>query len=891
MKSNHIISKTSALFISFFIIIMSCKYDKVPEITPGVSVQLAQYRKDMIDSLLYDISLDIPESKDENIKGSVSVSVFLNKKPKKIVFDFTAPQDNLLEVKMGNNLIDYNFTDEHIVISGNHFKKGLNQVEFRFIATNQALNRQSGFMYTLFVPDRASTTFPCFDQPDLKARFQLTLETPDNWNSVANGAKTGEQNSKGRKIIKFSGTRPISTYLFSFATGIFDTLSTEKNGFKITMYHRETDSNKLSINKDEIFNQHFEAIEWLEGYTGIPYPFEKFDIVIVPFFQYGGMEHPGAILYRASRLFLDENATQNEFLARANLIAHETAHMWFGDLVTMKWFNDVWMKEVFANFLADKIVNPRFPEINHRLRFLYAHFPLAYETDRSQGANPIRQELENMKNAGTLYGNIIYHKAPIMMNQLEKILGEKKLKKGLRQYLSDYAYGNADWPELVSILDGLSEKDLKKWSKVWVDEPGMAHIELKPEVENSMIHISQNDPGKKGRIWEQILEPVIFKNSGIFTQTASFDKKDIQLNYQLDDFYLLLPDGSGEGYGYFKTDEKSLEFLQHNLALLKNPLHRGIAILMLWEEMLNGILSPDILFNVYLNALKNENDPLNSERMLTNLKTIYWKFMYSDERMEKSEMLEILLWTKLNKIGDPRLKASYFRTFSSVATTKKSIGILKNLWAGKIAIPGLELSENDFINLSFEIAIKDPESAEEIMEKQLQRITNPDRKENFRFVMPALSKDIEIRDEFFESVKKPVNRKVEPGVIQALEYLHHPLRSEYSIKYIKTSLEMLEEIQITGDIFFPKNWLDATLGGHQSMEAKVIVEDFLRNNPNYPMNLKGKILQSADLLFRTVEINKKSGQNLTSPDLYLYLITMYSIQIKKVFCNSETPFQ
>ena len=153
------------------------------------------------------------------------------------------------------------------------------------------------------------------------------------------------------------------------------------------------------------------------GLHGIPYPFGKFDFVLIPSFQFGGMEHAGAIYYNASGLLLDESATQNQLLGRANMISHETSHMWFGDLVTMRWFNDVWMKEVFANFMAAKIVNPSFPNVNHDLRFLFQNYPAAYDVDRTDGANPIRQELANLNEAGSLYGAIIYQKAPIVMRQ------------------------------------------------------------------------------------------------------------------------------------------------------------------------------------------------------------------------------------------------------------------------------------------------------------------------------------------------------------------------------------------------------------------------------------------------------------------------------------------
>ena len=184
------------------------------------------------------------------------------------------------------------------------------------------------------------------------------------------------------------------------------------------------------------------------------------------------MEHAGAIFYNASGLLLDQSATQNQLLGRASVIAHETAHMWFGDLVTMRWFNDVWMKEVFANFMAAKIVNPSFPEINHELRFLLAHYPAAYDVDRTPGTNAIRQPLDNLNEAGTLYGAIIYQKAPIVMRQLETILGETPFRDGLREYLRAHRFANATWPDLIALLDARTPEDLAAWSRAWVEEPG-----------------------------------------------------------------------------------------------------------------------------------------------------------------------------------------------------------------------------------------------------------------------------------------------------------------------------------------------------------------------------------------------------------------------------------
>ena len=270
--------------------------------------------------------------------------------------------------------------------------------------------------------------------------------------------------------------------LFAFAAGQFRIDIAERRGRTFRMFHRETDTSKVARNRDAIFDLHASALAWLEDYTTLAYPFGKFDFVLIPSFQFTGMEHPGAVFYNASALLLDESATENQLLGRANTIAHETAHMWFGDLVTMKWFDDVWMKEVFANFMAARIANPSFPAVNHELRFLASHYPAAYAVDRTSGTHPIRQPLDNLAHAGSQYGAIIYQKAPIVMRQLELLLGVENLRDGLRVYLQRFQFGNATWRDLIDILDERSNLDVAAWSRVWVEEPGRPQLDVELDV-------------------------------------------------------------------------------------------------------------------------------------------------------------------------------------------------------------------------------------------------------------------------------------------------------------------------------------------------------------------------------------------------------------------------
>jgi aminopeptidase N len=773
--------------------------------------------------------------------------------------DFKQPRASVSSVGVGAADIGFEIVNDHIVIPAAALQVGRNEVEIEFLAGDGSLNRNREFLYTLFVPDRARFAFPCFDQPNLKARFNLTLEVPASWQAVANGRQIEHDVSGGRAVFAFAETKAISTYLFSFAAGDFQVVRGARGGREMRIYHRETDSTKVARNTSAIFDLHATALDWLEDYTGIPYPFEKFDFVLIPSFQYGGMEHPGAILYRASSLFLDESATQNAMLRRASLIAHETSHMWFGDLVTMDWFNDVWTKEVFANFMAAKIVNPSFPEVDHELRFLLAHYPAAYAVDRSEGANPIRQELDNLNEAGTLYGAIIYQKAPIVMRQLETLIGMERLREGLRQYLLEYQYRNAAWPDLIRILDSRTEGDLATWSRVWVEESRRPTVNVAPSIdaEGNFISLAlkQSDPAGAGRVWSQQLHVMLARPADVRVLPVQLDAASAEITDvqgPAPDF--ILPNGMGVGYGLFELDTASLAYLLDNVSSLSGALTRGVVWLNLWDAVLEGRVRPERFVDVLGAALVSESDELLTQRLLGYLRACYWRYLPVPERNRRAPEIESLLWGLIAGAESASLKATYFNAFRSVAVSDDALGRLEGIWDGELTIEGLPLSERDYTRLAFELAVREVDSWESILDRQEARIENPDRAARFIFVRPALSADLAVRDRFFESLRDVANREHEPWVLEALGYLHHPLRAGAAEKHILPSLELLEEIQATGDIFFPKNWLDATLAGHSSESATRAVRGFLEDHPDLPARLRGKVLQSADGLFRAASI-------------------------------------
>jgi aminopeptidase N len=831
-----------------------------PPPAAGIPQALAEDRAARLSDVHYEIALKIPAARDQPVRGRSVVTFTLARAGEPLALDFAQPLESLQSVKSNGEPLPPAVVNGHIQLPADALAAGRNSVEVEFVAGNAALNRQDEFMYSLFVPARASLTMPCFDQPDIKARWQLSLEVPPGWSAVTNGREVGRATTATFTSLLFEETAPLPAYLFAFAAGVFSIETAERGGRTLRMLHRETDPAKVARNRDAIFDLHARALGWLEEYTAVPYPFGKFDFVLIPSFQFGGMEHPGAIYYNASGLFLDESATQNQLLDRASLISHETAHMWFGDYVTMRWFNDVWMKEVFANFMAAKIVNPSFPAVNHELRFLFQHYPGAYEVDRTEGTNPIRQDLANLNEAGSLYGAIIYQKAPIVMRQLERIMGADSLRDGLRAYLRGHALGNATWPDLIALLDERTSVDLAAWSRAWVSERGRPVIRTGLDVGNGKVArlaFRQEDPLGRGLVWPQRIQVAMDDGPGARTMEIELDTAETILPdaAALPAPRWILPVGGGLGYGAFVLDQTTLTFLTTSLATIPDPLTRGAALVVLWESMLDGHVPPDAVVRAISTALPREPDELIVQQMLDYLRRAFWRFTGADDRAEVAATLEPLMRAGLSSAATTSGKAAWFGALRSIATTPESVRWLEQVWSREVKVPGLPLSESDEADLAFELAVRDVPNAEQIIAAQVERFANPDRRARFQFAIPALSRDAAVRDTFFAGLSDAKNRAREAWVLDAMRYLNHPLRAADSRKHVRPALDLVLEIARTGDIFFPKRWTDAALSGYQSPQTAAEVRAFIDGlPPDYPARLRWVLLSSADQLFRAAKI-------------------------------------
>ena len=829
-----------AAFIAAVLMAVSgCGLKLRKDVQAGLPESLAIRRSHSVSEVRYALRLDIGEE----ISGEVTLRFHLADAKENVVLDFKAPEKYIVAVST-----PYRFREGHIAFRG---RRGENEITVKFRSPASSVHRGDKYAYTLFVPERASETFPCFDQPDIKGRLSLTLTVPPDWTAVSNGAQSRRVNvAEGVRFV-FNETRPLPTYLFAFAAGTFKGLEGMRNGRRYTMHYLEDDQEKVDRNAPAVLDAHAEALAWLSSYTGIEYPFEKFDFVLLPGFPFSGMEHPGAVFYRDEAVLLGEKPTEEERLNRALLIAHESAHMWFGGLVTMSWFDDVWTKESFANFMADKIIAPSFPNINFDLRFIAQHAQRAYAVDRSKGANPLYQPLGNLSGAAELYGDIVYHKSPFVLRQLESLMGKTAFRDGLRRHLRRHAYGNATWAELVTLLDPETPSDLPAFSRAWVGAPGRSRISQEVilrdgKIEELILTQENGDRPQKLMVRAGSAPAIPVTLSGARTVVAA------ARGLSAPDF--VFSNASGEGYGYFKLDPASLEFVLKNIGALPDPALRASLWESLYDAAVMGDLAPESFVRSAANALKIETDELIADTLLGRrgkLIDIFWNHLDPAERSALAPELERTLTARLTQKASS-LRTTLMKGFRGLVFTPGGIRRLEYFWRTELApekILAFHLPEYERVDTALRLAVLNPERAEIILKDQESLIADSEQKKRFAFLRAAASASPETRALFLKNLKNPKNRKMEPWVIDGLKLLFHPLRREASSHLLESALNMLKDVRETGDIFFPQLWASAVLS-HQNTPSALKSFKRVLSKKGLPLGIRRLLLQSGDTLLR-----------------------------------------
>ncbi len=541
----------------------------------------------------------------------------------------------------------------------------------------------------------ASLAFPCFDQPDLKARFTLEVTAPAAWTVIAN---TREQ-SVAPGVFRFPETRPLSTYQFAFAAGPFEQLpapESETASVPTRLFVRKSVLARAKEEWPEVARYTRQGIAYLSGFFQQPYPFPKYDQVLIPGFPYGGMEHAGATFLREDSVLFRAAPNATDHQRRSVLVLHELSHQWFGDMVTMRWFDDLWLKEGFAQYMAFHALAELEPPAEVWKRFYESIKPIAYNIDGTPGTSPIYQKLNNLADAKSAYGPIVYQKAPSLLRVLNYKIGETGFRDGVRLFLKDHAYANATWQDLIQAFSTSSKQDLRPWADAWVTQRGMPVVTVQwacAAGKISDLQLFQQDSLKLGSLWPVSTEldlggtPLPVSFSGAQTKVAQAVGKPCP-------DYVFANSGD-HAYGRFLPDPKSAAAMRKGMDTVKDPLERALHWGALWDSVREAELAPSAYVDLAIASLPKETDLDITQSVLGRTGTAIRSYLSDSQRDAAAAKFEKVLMERMRSAESRDFRIAYFRALSGAASTGESLAELRKLLAGGSTIPGVPLQQRD----------------------------------------------------------------------------------------------------------------------------------------------------------------------------------------------------
>lgn len=831
----------------------------------GIPRELARRRAEVISDLRYRVAFVLTPNA-ENVSGEEEVR-FKLKSLQPVLLDFRDGQ--LIGASVNGSAVALKAENGHLELPVNSLRPGENAIHLRFAApvapAGKPLTRfddrddNSQYIYSLFVPMDASMAFPCFDQPDLKARFTLEIAAPEDWTVISNtAAQSVSSSGLGQKRTQFAETPPISTYLFAFAAGPFRRLPPAPG--MPGLYVRQSKFDRARAEGPEVQSIAGRGTDYLAGFFGRPFPFPKYDMVLIPGLAYGGMEHAGATFLREESVLFRTAPTHSDLLNRDILVLHELTHQWFGDLVTMRWFDDLWLKEGFAQYMAFQTLAALEPNENVWKRFYESIKPDAYAIDSTKGTTPIYQEIPNLEDAKSAYGAIVYSKAPAVLKQLAFVLGENKFREGLQLYLKEHAYGNAEWNDLVNAFRRVSGRPLVNWAEMWIRHRGMPQVEVSWSCEGdrlSGVSLSQHDVLGSAEIWPVAMQLGLnYANQGPVLMRVDLNEKTLQLP-RLKGApcpIFIFANEEDHAYARFLLDPRSRNAVIHHLRGVEDLFRRTLLWGSLWDSVRNAELPPREYLDLALEVLPRETDETLSRSLLSHSATTLHRYLSPATRQAYVPKFEALAADRLVHAGDPDLRIVWFRGLEAVAETPQALSQLNAILNGQLVVPGVELRPLDRWNLVMILLAHAHPDGEAILAAEKQRDPGGDGQKYAYFAEAALPQAAVKKRYFNDFLHNPARQ--EDWIEQGLYAFNYWNQSELTAPYLHEALQALPQIKRERKIFFLLDWLNAFIEGQESPTAQEEVYSFLQSAP-IGSDLRLKILQAVDELDRTVAIRRK----------------------------------
>jgi aminopeptidase N len=555
------------------------------------------------------------------------------------------------------------------------------------------------YLYTQFEPFSAHRMFPCFDQPDLKATYELAITAPAEWVVLtASGVAHEEEEPDGRIRRGYEPTLPFSSYLLSVVAGPYRSVVAEHNGLPLGLYCRASLLDHLDA--EALFAVTAGGIDFFSEFFDHPYPFSKYDQIFVPEFNWGGMENVGNVTYSDRYLFRDP-PTETQRMGRAEVLLHELAHQWFGDLVTMEWWNDVWLNESFATYMA-YLGLERVTDFAQGWQDFQANMKLwAMEEDQLPTTHRVADEIPSTDETFLNFDGITYGKGASALKQLVNAVGEEVFRKGMRAYFARFAFGSATLSDFLTAVSEGSGTDLHAWSSAWLETPSLNTLSVEWAEAHGRVtdmRLVQEAPGENRTRPHVVNVAVIHEESGNLELAShrveiSGESTPIAMPVAGPSPMLVFPNHQDHTYAKITLDPISLEFAKHRLDEVSDPLLRQQLWAALWDMVRDQRFSSLGYLRLVEDKLVTDPD-LHIIKLVTGTATsAIARYVPETDRLAETTRFFVAGQRALDAAppGDPRVL--WVRAMLRVVETPADLATAAGIIDGGAAVAGLSIDQ------------------------------------------------------------------------------------------------------------------------------------------------------------------------------------------------------
>jgi len=557
------------------------------------------------------------------------------------------------------------------------------------------------YLYTNFEPFESHRLFPNFDQPDLKATYELTATAPAGWELISNSRVASRAPAPdGRERWQFERTQPFSTYLFALIAGPFYAVRSQHAGVDIGLFCRR--SLVPHLDHDELFEVTRQGLDFYADFFAVPYPFGKYAQVFVPEFNAGAMENVGAVTH-SERLIFRDPPTDSQRLGRAEVVLHEMAHMWFGNLVTMRWWNDLWLNESFATYMAYLALTSATRFTSAWQDFNAGMKSWAYRQDQLVTTHPIAGQVPDTEHTFLNFDGITYGKGASAIQQLVSAMGLEGFRAGMRIYFERHAFGNTTLAQWLDALGAGVGRDLHDWARLWLETPSLNTIAARWEEQDARITrfwLTQTAPAEHPTLRPHHLEVALVHDDA---EVVRIDALPIDLNGPTTDLpaavgrpvpAFVMPNHNDHGFVKVALDVRSLGYVRDHLNRVDDPLLRTLT----WQALWNMVRDQQLRSTEYLQLValhvRNEDDHKLIETILANAAGALSRFVPQDRRDAEGHRLFELCWQGLQDAPQGDLQIVWARTLIGVAITADDIRHCARLPDGELSVAGFSVDQD-----------------------------------------------------------------------------------------------------------------------------------------------------------------------------------------------------